>query len=273
MCKFRAVVPADRCGSNALAGQQQVKQDTRSRSLLAVDEAHAGLRQVGQAGDAFRISLSDENSLRAVGQVDQRVLFRIEPRRVAGRRGRAELADRHVESRQVAFAARKRRHRLGAAAVFDIDRDPLLFKLRHQRRDREPVRCRHAQRLRRRLGQDAGQLLLQLGRQAVEQRRQARGDALIGPDQLFRQRRQHGALAAHLEHQFRAELRTEFAQQTPRVAIRKTAFRGRPADAAKPADCGQQREQRRQGERHPFGVAQSPIGLYLHFDHMQILSY
>ena len=177
---------------------------------------------------AFRIALGDEDPLHPVRQVDQRVLLRIQPRRVARRRRGAELADRHVEAGQIAFAARQRRHRLGAAAVLDVDRDALPLQLRHQRGNREAVRRRHAQRLRRRLRQHAGQFLLQLGGQAVEHRRQPRGDALVGPDQLFRQRRQHRALAAHLQHQLGAELRAELAQQAPGMAIRDSRIRSPP---------------------------------------------
>ena len=118
-----------------------------------------------------------------------------QPAHVALGRGGLELADRHVKACEVAFVARQRGHRLEAVAIAQLDRHFGRLEALEQCGDGEAVARMQAQRARH-ARQGAVQLAFELGGERLQQRRQPRGDAPVGPDQLLGQRRQGRAAPA-----------------------------------------------------------------------------
>jgi 2-hydroxy-3-oxopropionate reductase len=138
--EFGAIETVDGRRRHALVIEQQFKQEACAGAGLAVHKAHSWPGQVGQRAYLLRIALGDKDALRAECQVNQHVARRVQPWQVFGRSRSLEVAHRQVEAGQVAFAARQRRHGLGAAAVLQIDQQVLLLQLVDQRRHRETVR-------------------------------------------------------------------------------------------------------------------------------------
>ncbi|MCY1354547.1 hypothetical protein D9M69_409300 [compost metagenome] len=120
------------------------------------------------------------------------------------------------------------------------------------------------------------QLDLQLGGQAVQRRRQPRADALAGPHQLLRQRRQRAAATAGLVDQRAAEQGLGIAQDAPGVAVRQRHRLRRVTDAARFLDMAQQGDQPRHVEGSGVGgavVADLQVGEDRDTKHMKKIAY
>src|SRR3954451_23394134 len=75
--------------------------------MLSVDEAHALAREIGQRHDLFRIARFQVQALLATDQIDQLVLFGMQPAPVKVHRPRAEGAFRHMKARHITVSARR----------------------------------------------------------------------------------------------------------------------------------------------------------------------
>ena len=239
-------------------GEQRVEQEARAGAALAVDEAQAGPREIGQALHAQRVARRHHQALGAVGDVDHRVLLRIEPARVELPAARLERAVRHVEAGEVARAVVQRGRGVLAVGVDALDVDARAAQHRHQLLDGEAMaRVDAQQALRRR--DHALQFDLELGGQRVERGREARGDAVVGPHQLLGQRRQPRAATALHAQQRRAEPGFAVADRVPGVPVRQPGALAGGRDAARVGDAGQQLDEAR-AQRVAAVVGDRPLG-------------
>ncbi len=190
---------------------------------------------------------------------DQLLRRRLQPLRVMRHRLGLERAHRHVEPGNLAAAHVQRRHRLGAAAVAQFGDDAGAAECVVQGLDRKAVAGVDAQH-RRRADQHAVDLGLQLGRQRIQCRRQPRGDAPVGPDQLLGQRAQRRAAAALHVQQRRAQQGLALADQLPGMAVRDLHRLAGLQQAAVFSDADQQRHGAF-GKRRATGAANRPLRL------------
>jgi len=170
-----------------------------------------------------------------------------------------ELADRHMKAGDLAASHVQRCHRLGAAAVAQFGLDACTPECVVQGLDREAVACMHAQQRRHRQ-QHAVDLGLQLGRERVERRRKPRGDAPVGPHQLFGQRAQRGAFAALHVQQRGAQQGLALSNQLPCVAVRHL-HRLAGLEQAPVFGHADQQGHGAFRERRAAGAADRPLGL------------
>ena len=176
-----------------------------------------------------------------------------------------EFADREMQSDHVALPIDECGQRFVRIAVLEIDRNLPAGKELAQRLDREAVRRVHAQhRLDHR--KRALDFRFDFGRETVEQRRQARGDALVGPGESLAERGQLGAASALARDERMAERAFAVAEQAPRIAVGQARHAAGRRQRAGLLDADEERSQAR-NQRRSVLPAQLPMGIDRDFEH------
>src|SRR5690606_7036800 len=189
------------------------------------------------------ISPGDDHALRSRRHADQAVAARPEPFGVAGGEPRAERALDDMEAGEIALAPGERTERLEAAAVLELEAEPLLLREVAQPADGEIMARMQAKRgrgLRGGFVQRAGEL----GGEVLELGREARLDPLARPQELRPQRAEARALAALHDDERGAEERRPALDQVPGMPVRHARAPRGLRELARFLECLQQREQR-----------------------------
>ncbi len=186
---------------------------------MAIDETHAGAREVFHAINLERVATCHHQALPACGHVDHTGALQVKPLCIVRQRLAFKIALRDVGAGQIAQALVQRHHGFLTADVFALDRGALLDQCVNQLFHRKTMAGVHAQGVFG-AGEDFGQFGLQLRGQGFQHGVQARVDAVACPHQFFGQGRQGGAFAALHQQQELAQLRFTLANQRPGVAIR-----------------------------------------------------
>ena len=242
---------------NALLFQHQIEQGAGAGVPVPVDKAHGWIGQVRQPTEARFSTGAHHQALLAGHEANHPQVVQIEPVLVERHDPfRQPGAGRQVEAGQVRFAPRQDVERMGRVGVLQIQ----LHPVGEFRQQRHRVAVAGVQPQHRVL---AGQQLLQLGvelrGQTVELGAQPRLYPLLGPQQLFTQNRQPGALPfAHL-HQGQAKEIGGAVKQVPGVAVGNTRGLGGLGELAGVMDAIEQAENHRLeqfpliGVEHPGG--------------------
>ena len=207
----------------------------------------------------------DREALTARRDVDQRPVV-LDARRVMRGDFAFELADREVQADDIALAIDERGQRFVRIAVLEIDRNLPLGEELAQRLDREAVRRVHAQhRLAHR--ECALDLRFDFGREAFEQRRKSRRDALVGPGEALAERGQLRAAAALARDERVPKCALAVAEQAPRITVGKAGHAAGRRQRAGLLDADEERGQAR-NERRSVLPAQLPMGVDRDFEHV-----
>ncbi len=275
MGELAIAVTLDAPAVDAARLEHQIQQQPRAGAGLAVDEAHIGAAEILQRGDLLRIAGAHEDALRANRQLDQAMGLGANPRGKARQHFPLEFADRHVEAGNVAGTLRKCCNRLKAAAVLQVVAHLVRLQEVMQRRHREAMAGVQAQRGARLVDQFL-QFDFQFRCQAFQRGGEPRGNALAGPHQLLRQRRERAAAPAGLGNQRAAEQGLRVAQDAPGVAVGQAGGLRRLADAACALDMPEQGHQAGHVEWGAGGiavVADLEVGQDRDANHMRKIAY